>query len=50
MTKKINTVQDLHDLFTGKEIMIVGEHEWRGTITKYVEIVSIDGKKNSTNR
>lgn len=42
-TKKTKTVQELNDSFTGKEIMVIGDHEFTGTITKFVCMVNADG-------
>lgn len=41
-TKKVQTVKELNDFFKGKEIMVVGDHEHAGTITKFICMVNKD--------
>jgi hypothetical protein len=43
MIKQVKTIQDLHNYFKGKEIMIIGEHERRGSITRYMQMVDESG-------
>lgn len=42
---KISTIKDLHYDLKDKEILIIGDHELAGTITKYLIVINDDGTK-----